>query len=373
MPPHVNLLIIDSDKTSRETIEATLKPYADTIKIIGSVATFSEAALSIQRVEPNVIILELADIQQGADYIRLLLSRHPRTSIIVSSVEKSSEWILTAMRAGAVEYLLRPIIQQELLQALQKVGRFGFAKPVEEKQRGKIISVYYPIGGVGTTTLAVNLAASLATEGAKVALVDLNLFSGDISTFLDVNPTYTLSSVTTNIARLDANFLMTVMTRHSSGPFVLTEPVEVDEAISITPEQILRILEFLRGIFTYVIVDCGGALADCNLAIFESSNTILFTTALSLPALKNTKRYLIAMERRGFHKDRLKLIVNRYLPKADIQIKDAEKVLGYSVFQTIPNCYDDVINSINKGMPVVKLLPRSPVSKSIEALADMVK
>jgi pilus assembly protein CpaE len=373
MPPHISLVIIDSDNTAREAIEATLKPFSETIAITGSVDKFSDGARIIEKNSPNVVILEVNDIQRGIQEVQFITSKFPRTSVIVSSAEKSSDWILSLMRAGAVEYMLRPITQEELKQALQKVGRFFFAKPAQETPIGKIISVYYPTGGMGTTTVAVNLAACLASEGTKVALVDLNLNSGDISTFLDVNPTYTLSSVTNNIDRLDANFLMSVMTRHPSGPFVLTEPVEVDEAISITPEQVQRILDFLRGVFTYVVVDCGGQLAGCNMAIFESSDLILFTTALSLPALKNSKRYLSAMERKGFHRDRVKMVVNRYLQKADIQIKDAEKVLGITVFQIIPNDYLEVVTSINKGTPVVKMSPRSPVSKAIMNLAELVR
>ena len=226
---------------------------------------------------------------------------------------------------------------------------------------------------MGTTTLAVNLAAALATEGTKVALVDLNLDAGDINTFLNLNPAYTLSSVTTNIERLDANFLMSVMAHHPSGPFVLTEPLNVDEAISIQPEQVQRVMEFLRGVFDYVVVDCVGQLAGCNLAIFGNANLILFTTTLSLPGLKNTKRYLSAMERKGFGADRVKLVINRYTPKSDIQIKDAEKVLARKVYQAIPNEYADVVGSINKGMPVVRLMPRSPVSRAIQGLAEQVK
>ncbi|MGB9079892.1 MAG: response regulator [Desulfuromonadaceae bacterium] len=373
MPPHISLVTIDSDTTARDSIEAILKPFSETISIAGAVDNFSDGVKLIEKTSPNVVILEVHDIQRGIQEVQLITSKFPRTSVIVSSAEKNSDWILSLMRAGAVEYMLRPITQEELKQALQKVGRFIFAKPVEEVLSGKIISAYYPTGGMGTTTVAVNLAASLALEGTKVALVDLNLFSGDISTFLDVNPTYTLSSVTSNIDRLDANFLMSVMTRHSSGPFVLTEPVEVDDAISITPEQVQRILKFLRGVFNYVVVDCGGQLAGCNMAVFESSDLILFTTALSLPALKNTKRYLTALERKGFHRDRVKLVVNRFLQKADIQIKDAEKVLGVTVFQIIPNDYLEVVTSINKGIPVVTLSPRSAVSKAIMNLAELVK
>lgn len=373
MPSHISLVIIDSDTTALESIEAALKPFSETISIAGTVDNFSDGVKAIEKTSPNVVILEVHDIQRGIQEVQLITSKFPRTSVIVSSAEKSSDWILSLMRAGAVEYMLRPITQEELKQALQKVGRFIFAKPAEEVLTGKIISVYYPTGGMGTTTVAVNLAASLALEGTRVALVDLNLFSGDISTFLDVNPTYTLSSVTSNIDRLDANFLMSVMTRHSSGPFVLTEPLDVDDAISITPEQVQRILKFLRGVFNYVVVDLGGHLAGCNMAVFESSDLILFTTALSLPALKNTKRYLTALERKGFRRDRVKLVVNRFLQKADIQIKDAEKVLGVTVFQIIPNDYLEVVTSINKGIPVVTMSPRSEVSKAIMNLAELVK
>ncbi|HJV64133.1 MAG TPA: AAA family ATPase [Geomonas sp.] len=373
MPSQFSIVIIDKDKQSRDAITSTLRPYVDTITLAGSVDNFTDGALAIQKSAPNVVILGIDNIEQGIKDVQYITLRHPRVSVIACSSEKNVEWFLSIMRAGAVEYLLRPIGQEELKQSLQKVGRFLLPTPVEEMPAGEIISVYNPIGGMGTTTVAVNLAAALAGEGTKVALVDLNLDAGDVNTFLNVNPTYTLSSVTSNTDRLDANFLMSVMTRHPSGPFVLTEPVEVDEAASIRPEQVQRVLELLRGIFSYVIVDCVGQLAGCNMAIFRSSDLILFTTTLSLPALKNTKRYLSAMEHKGFGSDTVKLVINRYQPKSDIQLKDAEKVLSRSVYQSIPNEYLDVVNSINKGMPVVKLLPRSPISKAIQGLAERLK
>jgi len=373
MPPHISLLIIDSDKASRDTIASIVRPFADTIRIEGSVEDFGEGLKIIHKATPNIVVLEVDNLERGVEEIQYLQTNHPQLSIIVSSFEKNPEWILKLMRAGAVEYLLRPVSPDELIQALTKVGRFWFAKPAETVKSGKIVAVYYPTGGVGVTTVSVNLAAVLAENKTKVALVDLNLFAGDISTFLDVNPSYTLSSVTNNIARLDANFLMGVMTQHSSGPYVLTEPSEVDEAISITPEQVHRLLQFLKGVFDFVIIDCGGQLAGCTLAILENAHLIFFTTVLSLPAIKTAKRYLTAMERKGIRRDRLKLLVNRYLPKADIQTKDAERVLGHPVFITVPNEYEDIISSINKGVPVVKLLPRSTVSKAFIHMAEQTK
>jgi len=373
MPSQFSIVIIDQDKLFRDTIITTLKPYSQSIISLGSVDNSAEGVSAIEKNAANVVFLGVDNIQKGVNDVQFITHLCPRVSVIACSSEKSSEWILALMRAGAVEYLLRPISQEELKQSLQKVGRYLFHAPAEEEPKGKLIAVYNPIGGMGTTTVAVNLAAALATVGTKVALVDMNLDAGDVNTFLNVDPTYTLGSVTANIERLDSNFLMSVMTRHSSGPFVLTEPREVDEAMSITPEQVHRIIKFLKGIFDYVVVDCVGQLAGCNMAIFSNCHRILFTTTLNLQSLKNTKRYLTAMEQKGIGSERVRLVINRYLPKSDIQIKDAEKVLSKTVYKTIPNEYENVVDSINKGMPVVTLLPRSLVSRAIIGLAEQVK
>jgi pilus assembly protein CpaE len=373
MPQHISIAVINSNKASRDALEAHFQQIGDVVKLMGSTADFSDGMRILQIANPQVVILEINEPATGVDQIRQILARFPRISVFVTSAQKSTDLILSAMRAGAIEYLLEPVEFNDLADALQKVGRLWVARPADTTNEGKIISVYNPIGGMGTTTVAVNLAAALATGNEKVALVDLNLFSGDVSSFLDVNPTYTLSSVTSNIARLDANFLMSVMTRHSSGVYVLTEPLEVDETMDITPEQILRVLTLLKGVFSHVVVDTGGSLVGCNQTIFESSDLIFFNTVLNLPALKNAKRYLAAMEKRGLRKEKVKLVVNRYLPKADIRIEDAEKVLGHKVYLTIPNEYKDVIASINKGIPIVKMSPRSPFSKSIVQLCAQIK
>jgi pilus assembly protein CpaE len=373
MPPHISIVVIDRDDQSRQTINAMLASLGDSVRLEGSVGNYNDGVSLIQRTNPMVVMVDVDEQGAGVDRIRHLHDRFPRTSIFVMSAKRDTDWILNLMRAGAVEYLLKPLVEIELTESLQKIGRIWIQRPSDVGERGKVISVYNPVGGMGTTTIAVNLAAALASDNEKVALVDLNLICGDVASFLDVAPTYTLSSVTSNIARLDANFLMTVMTRHSTGIYILTEPLEVHESFDITGEQIKRMLAFLRGIFSYVIIDTGGLLTGGPMAIFESSDFILFNSVLNLPALKNAKRYLSAMERAGLHKDKIKLIVNRYAPKEDIKIADAERVLGTTIFQTVPNDYSAVISSINRGTPIVRLMPGSPVSKAILKLAEMLK
>jgi pilus assembly protein CpaE len=221
--------------------------------------------------------------------------------------------------------------------------------------------------------VAVNLAAALATGASKVALIDLNLDAGDVSTFLNITSAYNLSSLTKNIERLDDNFLMSVMVRHSSGPFVLTDAPEFDEKLSITPDRVHRVLNILKGIFDYVIVDCVGPIAGCNVPILHDSGVILFTATGDKPSIHSIKRHLKRLELRGIHPGAVKLILNRYTPNSNPDVnldrKSRTNPIENPVFQVIPDHYEDVIDSINKGVPVVSLLPHSGVSMAIRELA----
>lgn len=371
MPSHISAVIIDPDRESINSIVELVRPFSDKIKICASSIDLSDGLRAIQSMNPVVALLAVNDLDQGLNDIQSILSVSPRLSVFVVSEVKNPDWILRLMRAGAMEYILKPIDVNDLYEGLQKVGRFHIDTPsrVETETKGMVISIFNPLGGMGTTTIAVNLAAELAETSDKVALLDLNFFSGDVTTFLDMNPKYTLSSLTANVHRIDAGFLMSVMAKHKSGMYLLSEPLDVDETADITPEQIQRIIVDLKRIFSYIIIDTGGHLHGANQLIFDKSDQIIFNTVLNLPALKNANRYLQAMEKHGIDRSKIKLVVNRYLSHSDIKVEDAERVLGHTVMTTIPNEYADVIDSINKGEPLVTLYPRSPVSKAIKKMA----
>ena len=371
MPPTLTIVIIDPDRDSRKSIESIISPHSDKIIINGSADNIQDGLRFIQSTHPIVTILAVTSLEQGVRDIQSIFSVAKQNTVFVITSEKNPDWILTLMRAGAQEYLLKPLEDNDLLEALQKAGRLYIDRSPKKElvASGKVISVYNPIGGMGTTTIAVNLAAALAQKSDKVALVDLNFFSGDAAIFLDLNPKYTLTSLTANVSRLDDNFLMSVMARHDSGVYLLSDPLDVDEAVGITPEQIGRILVFLKSIFEYVVIDTGGPLHGINQLTFENSTKIIYNTILSLPALKNAHRYMVAMHKHGVEQHKIMILVNRYLSRSDIKIADAEKILGQKVFTTIPNEYSDVNDSINRGKPLVTLYPRSPVTKAIMNIA----
>lgn len=379
MPPHITVVIIDSDISSKNIIENKIKLYPDNIKYLGYAKDLSDGLPLIRKTNPMVVIIEIKDLNKGVSDINNIISQFPRISIFATSSDKTFDSIMKIMRAGAAEYLLRPVNELEIENAFNKIGRFWTTETVEEakkfekKDEGTVISVYGPIGGVGVTTISVNLAASFAAKGSNVALVDLNFYSDDVSSFLDIAPKYTLSTVTSNISRLDSSFLKGVITKHSSGINVLVAPQEVDEALSVTSEEIRTIIPILKKMFSYVIIDTGGHLDNRNLAIFGDSDKIFLVFVASFPSIKNTKRYLLALDKKGFKKDRVKLLINRYLPKGEIKIENAEKALNYNILSAISNDYKSVVGSINKGKPLINIYPNSPVSEEISELADKIR
>jgi pilus assembly protein CpaE len=374
MGKYVTAVLIENESKVRKEMGSVFERRANDFKLLGTASDIKEGLALIKKSDPMVVILEVKDIDEGLITVKDILSQFPLVTIFVTSADKTSKAILRMMRAGVTEYLVRPVAAAELEDSLQKLMKFCTPEEPEPKPyEGAVIAVYNPIGGVGVTTVAVNLAASLVSKNTNVVLVDLNLYSGDIASFLDISPAYTLSTVTSDIGKLDANFISSILTSHQSGIKVLADPKEVYEAVSIRPEQIRRVLSFLKNMFAYVIVDTGGHMDQQNMAVFEVADQVFFTFVPSLPSLRNAKRFLASIDRIGFPSDKIKLIANRYRAKDEIKMDDMQKVLGRPIFFSIPNDYESVVNSINRGLPCVGLYPRSAVSTSIIRLADEVR
>ena len=368
MPSSISLVLIETNAKARDDLVNTLKTCEGNVGIVAAADDLHVGMKSLQAGNPQIVILEVKEVAQGVKETAFIVSRFPQTTVIVTAAEKNPDWILRLIRAGAGEYLTKPIVATELVDAVNKVTKLHAQKNVQNNEKGSVIAVYNPSAGMGTTTIAVNLAATLASRGENVALIDLNLFCGDIAAFLDLAPRYTLANVTAKMGQIDASFLRSVIVPHSSGVHVLNGPVDLGDADRIMPELLQEVIAILQASFAYTIIDTGGQLSGCNLATFDCSDRILFTTVLNLPALKNAKRYLAAMDYKGFGADKVKLVINRHIPKDDIKIADAEKVLNAKAYLTVPNAYSDAKTSINKGEPLISCYPRSPVTKAMDEL-----
>jgi pilus assembly protein CpaE len=168
---------------------------------------------------------------------------------------------------------------------------------------------------VGTTTIAVNLAASLARTQSlpSVAIVDMNLLFGEVPVFLDLQPAHHWGEVADNLERLDATFLMNILSSHSSGVYVLSSPTQLNGSNGARPETIHQLLGIMRGMFDFIVIDGGNQLDDTCLESFEVSDTVLFVSVLTLPCLANMNRLLKTFCGLGHAPEKAMVVVNRYL------------------------------------------------------------
>jgi pilus assembly protein CpaE len=320
-----------------------------------------------------VVIMEIIteELDTAIERIQMVLGRFPQLSIFAVCNDKSADTILKIMRAGAVEYILKPANDLDLTSALQKVGRLWITKTAQETEQGSIYAFYSPKGGVGVTTLAVNLATSIYAGTKKpTVIVDLDLIAGDVTTFLNMNPSYSISDVTLNTSRLDASFLQGVIGRHDSGIYVLAEPKKIEEGVAISSEDLVKVLSLLKTMFSYIIIDTETGLNNKTMTALKMADVIVVPFVLSLPGIKNMQKYLGYFETKGL-KHKIMLVVNRYLKKSEIKLEDADKILQQPIRWSFPNKYEDAMQCLNKGVPLSTGAAKSELNESVKGFTKL--
>ena len=323
---------------------------------------------------PDLLIFELSEkFDEEFTLLESLLASNAVGEVFVTSQTHDTELLLKAMRAGAKEFLSQPLDELEVKTALAAFNKRMQQSTLKEPIRnGQIIYAIGAKGGVGTTTVAVNLAMILAgiKNAGSVALVDLNTVFGEIPLFLSVKPTYHWGQIAKNVDRLDSTFLLNAMTKHTSGVHILPPPSYLNGHPPLTVDIMERLLGAMKNTFDFIIVDGGQSLDGPALKAVEMSDKILLITLLSLPCLHNTKNLLKSLAGLTVQKDRLRLVINRYLKKSDISIKEAEESVRNEIFWNIPNDYKTTMSAINRGMPLHDISPKAGISKNLEALTD---
>ena len=322
---------------------------------------------------PQLIILEMDDDpSETFSLIHSIKEDSPGTEIFLTSPHLDPAVLLEALRAGVREFLPQPVAREELEQALKRLqSRHWQRKPVETK-KGELLNLLGSKGGVGTTTIAVNLAIALRQVNPKntVALVDLNRQFGDVALFLDLKPTHTFGDITKNMARLDTTFMQSVLSTHASGLAILPSVEAGQEMGLLTPESVQRTLELLQASFDYVILDSGHILDDITITALGVSSTLFLVSALTLPAVRNTRRFFDILVDLGLPTEKIKIVVNRYTAKnREISLQDFEDTVKQKPFWLVPNDYPTTLRAITTGRPVSTIARRATITKSFKNMA----
>ena len=366
---NLNMIIIDSNYDSREELKVLLEQFHQ-IDVIGEFDNILAGYAAAIEEKPQIVFIDLSEnIDLGIETIEKITYRNKNCVILVSSINVNTDLVLKAMRAGAREFLTQPVMIEDLSTALKK------AKILLENDEGntigQIISVFSNKGGIGKTTIAANLALKIAELTEKrVCLVDLNLQLGDITTFLDVNPSFDISYVVTHLSRIDESFLLSSLEKYKNKElYILADPPNVEQAEEISSEDITSVLSMLKEMFSYIIVDTSSSFDIKTLTCLDISDAILLISMVNLPSIRNCQRCMDLFQRLEYKTDKIKLVVNRYNDDEEITIDDVEDALGHEVFWKIPNSYFAVMSAINKGVPVSSIAPNSTIDDSFTELA----
>lgn len=326
----------------------------------------------------NLLIYELGkDVEKEFLHIESLLHSKVVDEIFLTSSNTDRNVLMQAMRSGVKEFLPLPFDETEVKHAVER-----FKKRQEESDSsvvsikpGHVINVVGSKGGVGTTTVAVNLATSLAAKKdvKSVALIDLNMLFGEIPLFLEIKPKHDLSSLANQIQRLDSTFLMSILSKSSTGIHVLPSPRHFNSNESLDPKMMDRILELMIRMFDFIVIDGGQPLNQMSLKLLATSDTVLLVSVLTLPCLSNTDKLLRSLLTLGYPVDKLiKVVINRYLKNSEIVLGDAEDAINKKIFWTIPNDYRTTLSAINQGKPLAQVAQKAAITKNFAELADRI-
>ena len=365
-----SVIVLDKNENSREII----KSYLQEISYQGEIFLFENYKQGVDELKrlgnETIVIMDISEkskeVQEASETLKLITPK-----IVITSTNYSTNTIVKALRIGAKEFLPKPVLKEDLVRVVTMLSNPEINTTETES---KIITVYSNKGGIGKTTIAVNLAAELAkVTKDKVALVDLNLQLGDISTFLNLNPTFDVNYVLKKLVDKDKDTVLKAFEKYkSTSLYVLADPSYIEQSESITPQEITKLFGALKKIFPYIVVDMSSNIDPNSLKILDESDWILFTTIVNIPAIRNCQRCLNLFRSRRYPEGKVKIVINRYMENDDIKVEDIENTLGEKIYWKIPNNYFTIMDAVNKGVSIAEVNPNSNVGNNFREFATKV-
>lgn len=397
----IRILIVDDVAETRENLRKLLS-FAPDIEIVGAAASGQEGVDLAKQTQPHIILMDInMPGMDGITATEIVMQEVPMTQVVVLSVQGESDYLRRAMLAGARDFLTKPPSGDELMGTIRQVYETGKKRaavvaPAQQavqtavptaattlEHEGNIIAVYSPKGGVGCTTIAVNLAVALQQQAGpskKIGLLDANFQFGDVGVMLNLSASRSIADMVAQIDAIDSDMLSSALSAHGSGVKVLLAPPhpESAEVLMVPPSDggtgnpgLKPIMSLMRQEFDITIVDMWSRVDDISLTLFDMATMIVLVVTPNIPAIKSARLFLEIAGKLGYPTNNIALVVNRADRRTGIRVDQIAQAL-IPVAAQIPPDEQAVMTSANRGVPFAMQDPNRPISQGVFQLVEYI-
>ena len=392
MADTIKVLIVDDIPETRDHLTKLLSFESD-IEVVGAASSGAEAIAQAESLHPDVVLMDInMPDMDGITATEQLGSRAPTSAVIMMSVQGEPDYLRRSMLAGAREFLVKPFSSDELTASIRQVyarerdklsrmtqaavvAASSSAGSTTEGEPGRVVAVFSPKGGIGRTTIAVNMAVAAANDlGKKVVLVDGSFQFGDVGVLLNLNPkNKSIAEIAGDLEGvLEPESIEAFVVNHSAGIRVLLAPPSPEMAELITPAGFRHALEVLRSYNDLVVVDCASWFSDVTIGALDVADIVLTVLSLEITSIKNMRLFLEVADQLGYAKEKMMLVLNRADAALGIRIQDVEQSIGRKVDHQIVSDGRSVVFAVNRGVPFYLSNRDAQVSQDILRLAKAV-
>lgn len=393
----IRVLVVDDVAETRENIRKLLQFEGD-VDVVGAARSGNEGIQLAGELDPDVILMDInmPDVD-GITATEQIRQKMPYIQVVILSVQGDQNYMRRAMLAGARDFLTKPPMGDELISAVRRAGEMARVERMKTSSaralpasmssplapsmplgmplsRGKVVTVYSPKGGTGCTTLAVNLALALHNDDTRAVIVDGKLQYGDVAIFFNEQGKNTIADLAPRADELEVDIVEGVLLKHAaSGIQILASPTRLEQAEKITADQFTKLVDYLRQMYAYVVVDVSGHLNEIAIAAVDLSDAIVLITTQDIPAIKNARLFLDILQTLGVARDRIVFTMNRYDKRIPITPERVGENLKQEVAAIIPLDERTAIPAVNRGIPFMVDNKAQPISRGVYSLAEVVR
>ena len=367
----IKVVIIDSNIQSRELLINHFKNIQNT-EVVAEFDNIFSVDFDLKTVDLIIFDINSKDSDKILEMVQILKNKHSNLNFVAISYDINSALVVKTLNEGVREFLLKPIIPNILEASIKKIEDL---KNNIAQNSSKVICVFSNKGGVGKTSVAVNVAYEISKlEEDKVCLLDLSFNTEDVSTFLNITPKYKADYILNHIESSDTKMLLSLMNNYKdSNLYILSLQENMQFNIKFTPRLVVKVINSLKNIFSKIIVDTSSSINETSTSIINNSDLVLLIGMMNLSSVKSCQKCFELFDNMGYNSDKIKLIMNRFIQTPDFTIQDAEKTIGKEVFGKIPNNYLTLVDAINSGVAVGESNPQSNIAKAYKAIAQAIE